>query len=175
MQISEANGVFEYAYEGEKGGYNLKINLSGSSFSDALFANYGSSGCQGIITEISTGRSEKLKFFCEEYNDDYTLVTCYVGLGEEVIFDRVGNENYVVHYCSDDKQKTLRFNIADCEKCHCTMYWYEGEIRKQVGRYDMACKQEEDKAHCFTYYGYEAWRDFLNQDDDFKQCVGLDF
>ena len=173
--ISDVNGIFEYAYKGEKDGYVLNINLSGFSNFPTSFADCGNSGCFGTITENATGRTENLSFFCEEYNDDYTKVTCYAGLGEEVVFDKENNNSYAVHYCSDDAQKILRFNIEDCNKCYCTMYWYDGNKRRTPGNYGMACKKQGSKAHCFTYYGYEAWRDFKNKVDDFKNCVGLDF
>ena len=173
--VSNVDGVFEYAYKGEKDGYVLNINLSGFSDFPTSFANCGNSGCFGKITETTTGRTEHLRFFCEEYNDDYTKVTCYAGLGEEIIFDEENNNNYVVHYCSDNLQKTLRFNVNDCNKCHCTMYWYDGNKKNESGNYGIACRKDGNKAQCFTYYGYEAWRDFKNKDDDFQNCVGLGF
>lgn len=173
--VSDADGIFEYTYKGEKDGYVLNINLSGFSDFPTSFADCGNSGCFGIITETATGRTEHLRFFCEEYNDDYTKVTCYAGLGEEVIFEKEDDKNYVVHYCSDNSQKTLRFNLNDCDKCYCKMYWYEGNIKDTTGSYGMACKKEENKAHCFTNYGYESWRNFQNKVDDFQNCIGLDF
>ena len=96
-------------------------------------------------------------------------------MGEEVIFDKENDNNYVVHYCSDNTQKTLRFNVNDCKKCYCTMYWYDGNEKSESGHYGMSCRKDGNKAQCFTYYGYEAWRDFKNDNDDFKNCVGLDF
>ena len=173
--VSDADGLFEYAYKGEKDGYVLNINLSGFSDFPTSFADCGNSGCFGKITETVTGRTEHLRFFCEEYNDDYTKVTCYAGLGEEIIFDKEDDSNYVVHYCSDNTQKTLRFNINNCDKCYCKMYWYDGNIKDTTGNYGMACKKEENKAHCFTYYGYETWRNFQNNVDDFQNCIGLNF
>lgn len=173
--VSNADGIFEYAYRGEKNGYILNINLSGFSDFPTSFANCGNSGCFGKITETATGRTEYLRFFCEEYNDDYTKVTCYAGLGEEVIFDKEDDNNYVVHYCSDNPQRTLRFNVNDCNKCLCTMYWYDGNKKSEAGHYGMSCRKDGNKAQCFTYSGYEAWRDFKNRIDDFKNCVELDF
>ena len=169
--ISDNNGVFEYAYKGDTKGYSLNINLSGSSKFPTSFANCGNTGCVGTITEKNTGRKEDLNFFC----DGYTKVTCYVGLGEDAVFHSTGNGNYVVNYCLDDKQKTLRFNLKDCDECHCKMYWYDGEVKKAIGEYSMACKKEENKARCFTYYGYESWRHFQNEDNDFENCVKLGF
>ena len=42
-------------------------------FSDfpTSFANCSNSGCFGKIMETPTGKTEHLRFFCEEYNDDY--------------------------------------------------------------------------------------------------------
>ena len=173
--VSDADGIFEYAYKGEKKGYKLDINLSGFSDSFASFANCGTSGCFGTITEIATGRTESLRFFCEEYNDDYTKVICHVGFAEEAIFDSTENGNYVVHYCSDDMQKTLRFSLSDCKECHCNMYWYDGEVKNTAGHHNMACKNEGNKVHCFDYSGYEFWRDFRNEADDYENCIGLNF
>ncbi len=100
-------------------------------------------------------------------------VTCYVGFGQEAVFDKEDTEKYVVHYCTDNMQKALRFDLTDCERCHCTMYWYDDEVKNTPGEYQMACKKDDRKAHCFTYYGYEVWRNFENEDDDFQNCVGL--
>ncbi len=172
--IKDIGDNYEYSYKGEKGGYLLDIDLAGYHSLPASFADCGTAGCFGTITEMTTGRTESLRFFCEKDNDDIKVI-CYVGLGEEVIFDSIENENYVVHYCSNDMQKTLRFNLSDCDKCHCTMYWYDGAVKNTIGEYNMACKKEENRAHCFTYYGYEMWRDFQNKDYDFKNCVNLEF
>ena len=173
--IKAMDDNYKYSYKGEKNGYFLDIDLSGYYSFPTSFADCGTAGCFGTITEKSTGRRESLKFFCEDYNDDYTKVVCHVGFGEEVIFDGTENGNYVVHYCSDDKQKTLHLNLSDCNKCHCTMYWYDGTIKNTTGEYNMACKKEKNRIHCFTYSGYETWRGFQNKDDDFKNCVNLEF
>ena len=173
--INNNDGIFEYAYRGETQGYNLNINLQGFSEFPTSFANCGNSGCWGTISEKATGRTESLRFFCEEYSEDYAKVTCHVGFGEEAVFRAMGDGNYILNYCSDDQHKTLRFNLKDCDKCYCKMYWYNGEVRNTAGGYGMACKREENKAHCFTYYGYETWCDFKNKDDDFQNCVNLGF
>ena len=40
----------------------------------------------------------------------------------------------------------------------------------------MNCKREnEDNLRCFTYAGYENWRNFEDKDEDFENCVGLGF
>ena len=31
------------------------------------------------------------------------------------------------------------------------------------------------KKKCFNYYEYETWRNFENADDNYQNCVGLDF
>ena len=72
--VSNADGIFEYAYKGEKNGYVLDINLSVFSDFPTSFANCGNSGCFGKITKTTTDRTEYLRFFFEEYNDDYTKV-----------------------------------------------------------------------------------------------------
>ena len=64
-------------------------------------------------------------------------------MGEEVIFDKENDNNYVVHYCSDNTQKTLRFNVNDCNKCYCTMYWYDGNEKSESGI--MECRAERMK------------------------------
>ena len=69
--VSDADGIFEYAYKGEKDWYILNINLSGFSDFPTSFANCSNSGCFGKIMETPTGKTEHLRFFCEEYNDDY--------------------------------------------------------------------------------------------------------
>ena len=112
---------------------------------------------------------------CNFYEDCVTHIKCTVKNGRYFIFDKEDDSNYVVHYCSDNTQKTLRFNINNCDKCYCKMYWYDGNIKDTTGNYGMACKKEENKAHCFTYYGYETWRNFQNNVDDFQNCIGLNF
>lgn len=173
--INNSEDYFEYIYKGEEKGYSLSVNLSGYRDVPSSFANCGNSGCVGIITEMATNRTESLRFFCEKYNDDYTKVTCNIVFGEEVIFDNMKNGNYEVQYCSDNKKKIMRFNLSDCKKCHCTMYWYDENDKDKVYQNEMACKKEGNKAHCFTYYGYEVWQNFQNEDDDFKNCVDLGF
>ena len=173
--IKDTEDNYEYSYKGEKNGYFLDIDLSGYHSLPSSFADCGNYGCFGTITEKATGRTESLRFFCEEYNDDYTKVTCYAGFGEEAVFHNIGNGNYILNYCLNDKQKTLRFNLSDCDKCHCIMHWYNGEVKNRTGEYSMACKKEDHQAHCFSYYAYEAWKEFHNNEDDYKNCVGLDF
>lgn len=171
--IYDSENEFEYAYQGENSGYILNIHLSGFHQIPSLFADCGNAGCFGTITEKASSRTEGLNFFCEKYTDDYMRVTCYVSFGPVAIFDKADDGGYVVHYCKDNMQKTLRFNLADCKRCHCMMYWYDDEVKNTIGQYQMACKKEDDKARCFTYYGYEVWRNFENKDDDFQNCVGL--
>ena len=171
--ISKKDGVFEYSYNGETKGYNLNINLSGISEIPTSFADCGNSGCLGTISNKATGKTENLRFFCEENNNDYKEATCYINFGDEAIFSNGDNGNYILSYCSDNKQKSLRFNVKDCNKCHCKMYWYNGDTRNTSGEYNMACKKEGNKLHCFTYHGYELWRNFQNKYEDFQNCVKL--
>lgn len=164
---------FEYHYQGETGGFVLDIDLEGSYTYPTLFANCGTAGCFGSITENATGRTELLRFFCEEYNDDYTKVKCVVGFGDEAYFEEEKEGEYVLHYCSDDMSKTLKFNKSDCEGCHCKMSWYEGDVKKEPGDFNMACEFVEKKAHCLTANGYTEQPDLNRNMDDFHNCVGL--
>lgn len=170
--ISDAKDDFEYRYYGETDKYILDVNLSGSHQYPLLFANCGTSGCSGIIKEKSTGRAENLRFFCEEHSDDFVKVKCAVGFGEEAVFDKRNDNEYVVHYCADDFNKMLYFNLNECKKCHCIMHWADGE-KNISGEYMMGCTKEQDKIHCFTYGGYEEWCDFKNDIKDYENCVGL--
>ena len=39
----------------------------------------------------------------------------------------------------------------------------------------MGCDFRDNVAHCFSYAGYEEWRNFENNENDFKNCVKLKF
>ena len=171
--LSDDGDSFEYHYQGETGGFVLDIDLEGSHTYPTLFANCGTAGCFGNITEKETSRTELLRFFCEEYSDDYTKVKCVVGFGDEVIFDEENEGQYVLRYCSDDMRKTLKFNKSDCEQCHCKMSWYEGDVKKEPGDLMMACEFVQKKAHCFTSDDYTEQPDLNRSMEDFENCVGL--
>ena len=159
-------------YRGQDDNYALEVNMYWQAKKG--IADCGTSGCSGKIKNLRTGKTESLRFFCETLEDKkYDKAKCYIDGIYEYIFDSDANGNYIVHYCPDNLQKTLRFNKTDCNKCHCKMFWYDSEIKNETGYYEMACKKEENKAHCFNYYEYETWRNFENADDDYKNCVGL--
>jgi hypothetical protein len=96
-----------------------------------------------------------------------------VGFGDEAYFDEEKEGEYVLHYCSDDKVQTVRFNKSDCEGCHCKMSWYEGDVKKEPGDFSMACEFVEKKAHCLTANGYTEQPDLNRSIADFEKCVGL--
>lgn len=171
--IQDSADDFEYVYHGERGNYVVDINLMGERQIPNSFANCGTAGCGGMITDKATGKSEELNFFCEEYTEDYTKVKCGIGKGDEFVFDKISAEEYAVRYCSDDKTKTLRFNQADCQRCHCVMKWYNNEKEDLEGQLSMGCLFENVQAHCFTYNGYEKWQNFETNPDDFTNCLGL--
>jgi len=171
--INDSDNEFEYSYKGETSKYIIDINLLGSHLFPNLFANCGTSGCLGTITEKSTTKSDSLRFFCEEYNEDYTKAKCHISFGDEAIFAKESKNSYSVHYCADNPKKILRFNVSDCEKCHCLAYWYDEDSKNMLGSILMACKIEKTKAHCFTYSGYEQWQNFNNNAEDYENCVGL--
>lgn len=164
---------FEYHYQGETDKYFLSINLMGSHPFPNSFANCGNDGCWGKITEKATQKTENLRFFCEEFDEDYSKAKCAVSFGDEAVFDEEMKGHYVVHYCSDNPDKTLQFNLSDCEKCHCTMDWYEGQDKTEIGQWNMACNKEQNGMHCFSFDGYLEWMDYQKEFDDFKNCVGL--
>lgn len=171
--IRDSEDDFEYVYHGERENYTVDINLMGEHQIPNSFANCGTAGCGGIITDKTTRKSEELNFFCEEYTADYTKVTCGIGKGDEFIFDKISDKEYEVHYCSDDKTKTLKFNQTDCQECHCVMNWYDNGNIDTGGQLTMGCSFENQQAHCFTYSGYEKWRNFVTSTNDFTNCLGL--
>ena len=61
------------------------------------------------MSENKTGKSENLRFFCENYSDDYSKVKCSIAKGDEFIFNKI-NGTYQANYCSDDKTKILIFD-----------------------------------------------------------------
>lgn len=91
--IQDTDDEFEYVYWGEKDGYVVEINLFGSHQYPTLFANCGTAGCGGVITEKSTGKTENLSFFCEKYNEDFAKVSCFIGGGNEAVFDEESTNN----------------------------------------------------------------------------------
>jgi len=172
--INDSDDEFEYSYKGENPKYIVDINLLGSHLFPNLFANCGTSGCFGTITEKSTNKSESLRFFCEEYNEDYTKVTCVIGFGNETIFDKTDNIFYTAHYCADNPDKFISLNLSDCKKCHCIGHWHNGNIKKDDGEYVAACMKEENKLRCFNLDGY-LLKYFPNVSlQDYKNCIGLE-
>lgn len=172
--LSDEGDDFEYRYQGETGGFVLNIDLAGSHTYPTLFANCGTAGCFGNVKEKLTRRTEVLRFFCEEYNDDYTKVKCVAGFGDEAYFEEKDEGEYVLHYCTDDLSKILSFNKFDCERCHCRMSWYDGDVKKEPGNLMMACDFKEKKAHCFTLNGYTEQPGLDRRIDDFENCVGFE-
>ena len=168
--IADNKDEFEYKYKGETSLYSIEINLNGNYKDLNLFANCGSAGCGGTISENKTGKSENLRFFCENYSDDYSKVKCSIVKGDEFIFNQI-NGTYQANYCLDDKTKILTFDKNKCDNCHCVIY---GENDTQT-LLKMGCDFSDNVAHCFSYAGYEEWRNFENKEDDFKNCVKLRF
>lgn len=174
QRIEDGELAVKTICRGQDDEYALEVNIYW--LTEKGVADCGTSGCIGTIKNIKTGKMESLRFFCETLDDrKYDKAKCYIGGIYEYIFDSDEQGNYIVHYCSDDLQKTLRFNENDCNNCHCIMYWYNGKIKDRNGHYEMACKKEGNKAHCFNYYEYESWRNFENTYDDYQNCVGLNF
>lgn len=171
--IEENDNNFEYAYIGETNGYTLNINLSGIYKFPSLFANCGTLGCSGTITEKSTKKYENLLFFCEEYNDDYTKVKCHIAQGDEFVFDKKNEKEYTVNYCIDNQQKNMKINPLNCSDCHCLAYWYDDNIKNKIAPLNLVCKKEQNKLHCFTNNGYEKWRNFESNSNDFQNYYGL--
>jgi len=170
--ISENNQEFEYGYQGERKGYLLTVNLSGFADEKTSFADCGTTGCRGIITEIKTNKSEVVRLECYAIDNNYENVRCHISSADEFVFHKENGE-YVVNYCSDAPQRTLRFKHSDCKGCHCKMFWYDDGKKDKTGNWDMGCRIEGDQSHCFTYNGYEEWRNFENKEQDFQNCIGL--
>ena len=170
--IREDSQGFEYSYSGEKNGYLLTVNLLGDTISPTSFANCGTTGCQGSIMEIKTGKTDAVRLDCFTDNENYENVQCNITGADEFIFHKENGE-YVVNYCSNEPQRTLRFKISDCKGCHCKMFWYNGDKRNIIGHWEMGCIIQENQAHCFSYNGYEEWRKFENKEQDFQNCIGM--
>ena len=168
--IKDKDDIFEYKYRGETDNYTIDLILEGNHVYPQLFANCGTSGCGGVLSENKTGKSENLRFFCENYSDDYSKIKCSIAKGDEFIFNQISGI-YQVNYCSDDKTKILTFDRNKCNSCHCVIY-EKDEVQIQL---KMGCDFKDNMAHCFSYSGYEEWRNFNNKEYDFKNCVNLRF
>lgn len=166
--VAENEVEFEYKYIGKTSLYTVEINLIGNHQYPNLFANCGTSGCGGVISENKTGKSENLKFFCENYSNDYSKVKCGIAKGDEFIFNQIKG-TYQVNYCLDDKTKILTFDKNKCNDCHCVIH----EKDDSQTQLKMGCDFRDNTAHCFSYNGYEEWRNFENKENDFKNCVNL--
>ena len=173
--LEKVSNGFTALYSGERQGYHLDIELSAFFYEGKVsFADCGNSGRIGMIREISTGREERLPFFCEIHSmRELDKAECFVGSGEEYLFSKENDEVYTVHYCQDDPRQMLRLNLSDCDNCHCVAYWYEKNVRKGIGVLDLNCQKENSHLRCFTPTGYEAFRHFEDEKDDLKKCVGL--
>ena len=64
-------------------------------------------------------------------------------------------------------------DINQCSGCKCIVKDSRGV--QAAADMKMNCRREnENNLRCFTYLGYENWRDFENKDADFENCVGLE-
>ena len=159
--IKEDIEEFEYGYTGETNGYIVNINLLGFHKYPNLFANCGTAGCSGEIINKATQKTENLRFFCENYNEDFSKVTCNISKGDEFIFEKTNNQ-YVAYYCTDNKSKTIIFNKNECDDSRCVMYWVDNNIKNESTNLKMSCHFDEQKAHCFTNNGYDDWLNLMD-------------
>ena len=170
--IEDSKSEFEYIYYNETSEYTININLMGNHQIPNLFANCGTAGCSGIIVDKINNKSEELRFFCENYSANYSKVNCIIGKGDEFIFKKI-NDKYIAHYCSNDKTKILSFDKNECNKCHCLIYENDKANKNLQTQLKMGCKFDNKTAHCFSNTGYEQWRNFEHNNDDFKNCINL--
>ena len=128
----------------------------------------GNSGCWGTIKNLKTGKYEDMRFDCL-YDTQQKSLRCYRIDGDEYLLTKVSGDKYQVQLC-ESYYKSL--NISQCLGCKCVLRDSRG--KQAASDIKMNCMRENNTSiRCFSYDGYEKWRNFENKDGDFERCIGL--
>ena len=170
LNIIGKGNEWGHKFQGNNGKYEITIHNFDENENQPHIYNCGNSGCLGTMKNLKTGKSENMRFDCL-FNTQKKLLRCYRIDGEEYLLTKVSAEKYQVHLCNN-YYKFL--NINQCSGCKCTLQDSRG--KQKASDIQMNCTRESDnKLRCFSYEGYESWRNFKNKDEDFENCISLNF
>lgn len=159
-----------HKFQGNNGLYEITIQNFDETEEQPHMYNCGNVGCLGTVKNLETGKSENMRFDCL-LNRQKKSLRCHRVEGGEYLLTRASASKYQVQLCGA-YYKYL--DINQCSACKCIVKDSRGE--QAASDMEMNCKREnEDNLRCFTYAGYENWRNFEDKDEDFENCVGLGF
>lgn len=155
-----------HKFQGNNGLFEIMIDNFDET--EPYVYNCGNSGCLGTIKNLKTGEHENMRFDCL-YNAQQKSLRCYRIDGDEYLLTKVSDDEYRVQLCGSYFKY---LNISQCLGCKCILRDSRGA--QESSDKEMNCNREsDDKLRCFSYDGYEKWRDFKNKDEDFEECRGL--
>ena len=167
-ELQHDNASYRNLYYGENTFYSLSLELEGMYDFPSAILSCGTTGCSGTITDRKTGVSENMHFDCSFTKDD-DVFSCHRIASDEYLFSLDKQGKYVVELCGSYQ---LYIETAKCKQCHCVAH----DSRKELGGSDrqLNCYHENERQiRCFSYFGYENWRNYENAESDFNNCVGL--
>lgn len=155
-------------YYGKNQYYSLSLELEGSYKYPNAVISCGTAGCYGTITNLQTNVSENMRFDCF-FTKDKDVFSCHRIDNDEYLLTLSKPDTYTVQLCNS---YNLYVNIQECDQCKCIIHdsrGNKGSSDRQLNCY----RENESQIRCFSYFGYEKWRNFENQENDFDKCVGL--
>lgn len=167
-EIQKDNVSYRNLYFGKNETYSLSIELEGMYEYPNAIIDCGTAGCSGTITNLQTNISENMRFNCFFTKDNDTFA-CHRIDNDEYLLTLSGSDKYIAEICGS---YYLYVNLQECQKCKCPLHDSRGKTESS-DRLLHCTKENKSQIRCFTYYGYEAWRNFENKENDFEECVGL--
>lgn len=155
-----------YQFRGNNGNYEVVV-FHHHIDPEFVHASCGNAGCRGKIKNLKTGKEEYMYFDCS-YDQETKLLECYRISGDEYLFTKASDDEYRAQLCDGGYYKYFKY--SECTGCTCIV---KDSRPRGSSDWDMNCIRENENIRCFRYYGYEAWRHFKNDFDDYKNCVGL--
>lgn len=155
-------------YYGKNQYYSLSLELEGSYKYPNAVISCGTAGCYGTITNLQTNVSENMRFDCF-FTKDKDVFSCHRIDNDEYLLTLSKSDKYIAEICGS---YYLYINLQECQKCKCLLHDSRGKV-KSSNRLLHCTKENKSQIRCFTYYGYEAWRNFGNKENDFEECVDL--
>jgi len=155
-------------YYGKNQYYSLSLELEGSYKYPNAVISCGTAGCYGTITNLQTNVSENMRFDCF-FTKDKDVFSCHRIDNDEYLLTLSKPDTYTVQLCNS---YNLYVNIQECDQCKCIIHdsrGNKGSSDRQLNCY----RENESQIRCFSYFGYEKWRNFENKENDFDKCVGL--
>ena len=166
LNIVAKGSEYGHKFQGNNGLFEITIDNFDEK--EPQIYNCGNSGCLGTIKNLKTGKYENMRFDCL-YNTQQKSLRCYRIDGDEYLLTKVSGDKYQVQLC-ESYYKSL--NISQCLGCECVLQDSRG--KQAASDIKMNCMRENDTSiRCFSYDGYEKWRNFENKDGDFERCIGL--